>query len=193
MQSLPIQPFKLNNSRIIIRPPMASDAEPLNRATTQTFDQLHEWMDWAATCPTIEDTKAYLAYSQKCWEEKNPRELPFLIFDITETTLIGATSYHGINWNIPMFEIGYWVSSEQTGRGYITDAVTLLTRYAFDKLNAKRVEIRSDSENSKSIAIPKRLGFQLEAHFKNHRIRPGSGKISGTMIFARYDTVGLLG
>lgn len=66
-----------------------------------------------------------------------------------------------------------------------------MTQYAFSIWDAKRIEIRCDSENKKSAAIPERLGFSLEANFKNHRIQPKSQKLSSTLVFVRYEPRGL--
>jgi RimJ/RimL family protein N-acetyltransferase len=179
-------PFILTSKRLLIRPHKDGDEILLNRAISDSFELLHEWMDWAVHPQTLEESKNYVQYSQKCWSEDNPKELPLLIFDRNEGNLIGAASYNAINWSVPTVEIGYWINSRYTGQGLITEAVELLTRHAFSAWDVKRVEIRCDTENSKSAAIPKRLGFELEAHFKNHRRRLVSKELSGTLIFVLY-------
>lgn len=90
-----------------------------------------------------------------------------------------------------MFEIGYWVSNRYAGQGLITESVNVLTQHAFSMWDAIRIEIRCDPENTKKAAIPKRLGFLLEAHFKKHRVQPASNKLSGTLVFVRYESDGL--
>jgi RimJ/RimL family protein N-acetyltransferase len=67
----------------------------------------------------------------------------------------------------------------------------MLTQHAFSIWDAKRIEIRCDPVNTKSADIPKRLGFLLEAHFKNHRVQPTSNNLSGTLVFVRYESDGL--
>jgi RimJ/RimL family protein N-acetyltransferase len=148
-------------------------------------------MDWALAPPSIDETRSYVTYASNCWSKERADELPLLIFDRYGENLIGSTGLHRINWEIPSFEIGYWVSINHTGKGLITEAVNILTQFAFLKFNAKRIEIRCDSENDKSAAIPNRLGFVLEARLKNHRIQPISKKVSDTLVFARYDSQGL--
>lgn len=186
-----IVPQILTSSRICIRPHKDGDEVLLNQTIADSFEMLHEWMDWAIAPQSLEESRAFVEFSKKCWAKKNPEELPLLIFDTNEENLIGGTGFSAINWNIPAFEIGYWISKRYSGQGFITEAVNILTQYAFSTWNAKRIEIRCDSENAKSAAIPKRLGFLLEAHLKNHRIQPASKKLSGTYIFVRYDPDGL--
>lgn len=181
----------LRSQRLFIRPHQDGDEASLNQAVLDSFKELHRWMQWAVKPPTLKETKDFVDFARKCWDEADPSELPLLIFDTTEKNLLGAASFNAINWQIPSMEFGYWVNGRHTGHGYITEATNMLIQYAFSKWNAKRIEIRCDSENTKSAAIPKRLGFSLEAHFKNHRIQPESQQLSGTLVFARYDSVGL--
>ncbi len=191
MEFMTIEPCILRSRRLLIRPHQDEDVELLNRAVLDSFEVLHEWMDWAAQRPTLKDTQAYIDFSKQCWRESTPPELPLLIFDASGKHLIGSSGYHTINWEIPTFEIGYWVNIHFRGQGYITEAVNILTRYGFAKWNPKRIEIRCDSENKESFSIPERLGFLLDAHFKNHRVQPKSKQLSGTLVFVRYDTTGL--
>jgi ribosomal-protein-serine acetyltransferase len=184
-------PQVITSARISMRPHRSGDEILLNKSVLDSFDQLHEWMDWAIAPQSIEETKAYIEFSQKCWSEECPEELPLLIFDAKAKKLIGASGFNAINWKVPAFEIGYWVNIHYAGQGLITQAVNILTQYAFSRWNAKRIEIRCDPENAKSAAIPKRLGFLLEAHFKNHRVQPVSKKLSGTLVFVRYGPEGL--
>ena len=100
-------------------------------------------------------------------------------------TIIGGTGLHRINWNVPRFEIGYWVRTSYARQGYITEAVSGLTDFAFDTLGAKRVEIRCDALNERSAAIPRRLGFTLEATLRHEDRDHVTNNLRDTMIFAK--------
>ena len=67
-----------------------------------------------------------------------------------------------MDWSVPRFEIGYWIRPEAAGQGHVSEAVGLLAALAFDRLAARRVEIRCDSRNLKSRAVAERCGFVLE-------------------------------
>ena len=58
--------------------------------------------------------------------------------------------------------IGYWLGKEYQGKGLITESCRLLINYAFDEYNLNRVEIRCATGNSKSCAIPERIGLTME-------------------------------
>lgn len=91
------------------------------------------------------------------------------------------------NWSAFTFDIGYWGNIHFSGEGYITEAVNALTRYAFTKWGAKRIEIRCDSENTRSVAIPKRLNFLLAARLKDPQVQFDSERESTTLLYAKYD------
>lgn len=183
----PVEPCIIKSKRLVIRPHRDDDAHILNQAILDSYEGLHQWMDWASSPQTMQQTKDYIEYSKICWTQENPSELPLLILDSQEKNIIGSSGFNEINWVIPRFEIGYWGNIHFSGRGLITEATHLLTEYAFKTWNAKRIAIRCDIENEKSCAIPKRLGYALEACLKNERIQPGNNKVSDTLIFVFYN------
>ena len=99
--------------------------------------------------------------------------------------IIGGSGLHRINWEVPCFEIGYWVWTAYGGKGYITEAVAGITDFAFQQLGANRVEIRCDALNVRSAAIPQRLGFTHEATLINESRHHLSNALRDTMIFAK--------
>jgi len=60
-------------------------------------------------------------------------------------------------------EIGYWLRSDMTGRGFVSEAVRAVLDVASSLSKVARVEIRCDARNLPSAAVPRRLGFALES------------------------------
>ena len=58
-------------------------------------------------------------------------------------------------------EIGYWVHVDATGHGHATRAATALTDVALRRPRREEVLIYTDEANTRSAAIPRRLGFEL--------------------------------
>jgi ribosomal-protein-serine acetyltransferase len=100
-------------------------------------------------------------------------------------TLVGSSGLHRINWEVPKFEIGYWVRARFAGQGYISEAVTAISDFAFETLGARRVEIRLDAQNERSEAIPRRLGFALEGRLRNEDRDHLTGELRDTLVFAK--------
>ena len=76
------------------------------------------------------------------------------------------------NWHIPHYTIGYWVRSSTKGNGYLSEAVNALAHYAFVQLHAKKLIIKCDSDNEKSIKLIKKLNFKSEGTLKFDSLRP---------------------
>jgi len=59
-------------------------------------------------------------------------------------------------------EIGYWVRTDRTRRGYATQAASALTAAAFKCLpDVQRVQICVDPANLASASVPRTLGYRL--------------------------------
>ena len=74
----------------------------------------------------------------------------------------GLIGFKETDWVNKKTEIGYWLIEKMQGKGIITSCVTKLIKFAFQKLKLNRTQIKVAVGNSKSVAIPKRLGFTLE-------------------------------
>ncbi|MGZ8414793.1 MAG: GNAT family N-acetyltransferase [Gemmatirosa sp.] len=59
-------------------------------------------------------------------------------------------------------EIGYWLRADATGMGHATEAARAMLDLARTLPGLGRVEIRCDSRNASSVAVPRRLGFRHE-------------------------------
>jgi len=59
-------------------------------------------------------------------------------------------------------EVGYWLTPDEQGNGYATEAVSLLLDYAFAERRLHRVRARAIETNEASRALLERLGFTHE-------------------------------
>jgi [ribosomal protein S5]-alanine N-acetyltransferase len=64
--------------------------------------------------------------------------------------------------------LGYYVGESYAGRGYMTEALRLMLRYAFVELKLHRVEANIQPENVASIALVRRAGFVLEGYSRRY-------------------------
>lgn len=173
---------ELRGVRVVVRPYRVEDAEALKEAVEESRDHLKPWMSWADSHQSIEESRDWLLrMSAKLLLRE---ELGFGIWRAETGQYLGGTGLHPRNWEIRSFEIGYWLRKSAEGRGYVTEAVRLLTGFAFEGLGAKRVEIRCDERNVRSAAVARRLGFKQEALLRNHMTAP-DGALRNTLIFSR--------
>lgn len=67
-----------------------------------------------------------------------------------------------IDWANRSTKIGYWLDAGHQGKGTMTRASEALVQHAFTDLEFNRVEIEVAVRNTRSRAIPERLGFTFD-------------------------------
>lgn len=176
-------PEQIETERLIIRAPRTTDALDVWTAIHESHHALKKWMPWAQQLPQLEDTEDNIR--QAVADYITRKDLRLLLFSKETGEFIGSSGLHRINWSIPKFEIGYWLTSKMEGKGYMTEAVEAITEMAFEQLGARRVEIRCDEENVKSRLIPERLNYQLEAVLHHDQLSSDGKDLRNTCIYAK--------
>ncbi|WAM29921.1 GNAT family N-acetyltransferase [Myxococcus sp. NMCA1] len=121
-------------------------------------DKLRRWLTWVDTTLTVEDSRRFIHHTL----EQFSRCTALTVGVVYDGALAGICGFHAIERTHRSSSIGYWLGSRYEGQGLMTRAVRALTTYAFTTLDLNRLEIRVAVENTRSRAIPERLGFQLE-------------------------------
>ncbi|MGI9149193.1 MAG: GNAT family N-acetyltransferase [Chloroflexota bacterium] len=153
-------PDELLGPRITIRPYADPDAAALWEAVDESRASLRDWMPWVTEYDSADAALATVRRLRARWLLRE--DLAVGMFDRHSGRLLGGIGLHRIDWTIRRFEIGYWIRESAARHGYVTEAVQVLTRFAFDRLDANRIEIRMDVRNPRSRAVPERLGFVYE-------------------------------
>jgi RimJ/RimL family protein N-acetyltransferase len=174
-------PDELLGPRVRLRPYREADAPALWEAIDESRAALDVWMPWAKGYRTPADALPSVRHLQANWLLR--ADLTVGIFDRHSGRLLGGSGLTRMDWVIRRFEIGYWVRSSAVGHGYATEATQVLTRFAFDQLQAKRVEIRMDPRNARSRAVPERLGFTFEGCLRN-AFRGVDNQAHDTLVYA---------
>lgn len=107
-------------------------------------------------------------------EQQKNDELFFLIRTLEEDLTIGLIGLDGIQWvhgdawvGIGLGEREYW------GKGYGTDAMRILLRYAFEELNLHRLSLSVFEYNSRAIRSYEKVGFVIEGRARQFLNRDG--------------------
>ncbi|MCP4363040.1 MAG: GNAT family N-acetyltransferase [Chloroflexi bacterium] len=176
-------PYEFETERLTIRGPLPGDGRAIRTAVVESQKELKEWMPWAVEISSEED---YEVRAREGQLKFLAREDLWMMLLLKETgTIIGGSGLHRIDWDVPRFEIGYWVRTSFGGQGYITEAVNGINDFAFETLGARRVEIRCDSLNERSIAVARRAGFTHEATLKAEDRHHVTDTLRDTYIFAK--------
>lgn len=151
-------PRVIRTQRLVVRAWRIDDAAMLKEAIDSSLEHLQEWLPWALTEPSpLERIGTRLAGFASAFDER--RDYLYGIFAGDERTVLGGTGLHP-RIGPGGLEIGYWLRASAVGRGYVAEAVAALTAAAFDA-GVRHLEIRCDTRNVRSAAVPRRLGYRL--------------------------------
>jgi RimJ/RimL family protein N-acetyltransferase len=176
-------PDRIESERLYIRPCLPGDGKAVHEAIIHSKEELKQWLPFANHDSTEEEAEAEVRKSYAKFIERENFRLH--IYRKEDDAFIGSTGLHRIDWDLPKFEIGYWIDTRYSKNGYITEAVEALTNFAFGFYGAKRVEIRCDPANVNSRRIPERLGFTLEGILRNSSIGADGKSVRDTCVYAK--------
>ena len=161
-------PDSFETERLFIRAPRPGDGAELYAAVAESRAELKPWMPWASEpqSPGLAEQNAIQAHADFLLR----RDLRLHLYLRSDpSTMVGGSGLHRIDWEVPRFEIGYWVRTRFSGQGYITEAVRGIAAFAFRELGAERLEIWCDVRNERSAAVARRVGFRHEATLRHNR------------------------
>lgn len=118
--------------------------------------------------------KAIQKWIEKELNKERPDNYYFSIRTLDEDRLLGDIGLDGIQWNqgdafmgIALGDRDYW------GRGYGSDAISLILRYAFRELNLSRVSLNVFEYNPRAIHVYEKMGFIHEGRMRQFVNREG--------------------
>lgn len=114
-------------------------------------------MAWTASA-SLASTQRFLTLAEEEWAAR--RELVFAVLE--GGSVVGTCGLRVIRPQLAQGEIGYWIRSDRTGRGYATEAAGALVDVGFDALGLERLELRAGVGNAASRRVAEKLGFRQE-------------------------------
>jgi RimJ/RimL family protein N-acetyltransferase len=142
----------------------------------QDAELLAKWMQDSEYARLLDAEAAYMWSSKmvKEWMEKEKEPYFFIIHTLTDDQPIGLIDLSGFHWaarsawvGIGLGERDYW------GKGYGTDAMQILLRYAFEELNLNRVNLNVFEYNQRAIQSYLKCGFVEEGRTRQAMERDG--------------------
>jgi RimJ/RimL family protein N-acetyltransferase len=115
-------------------------------------------------------------------------DLPFAVIHLASGRVAGATRYMNVMPKDRGLEIGgTWYGLEFQRTAVNTECKYLLMTYAFETLNAIRVQLKTDSLNERSQRAIERIGAKKEGVLRNHMILP-DGRIRHSVFYSVLDS-----
>lgn len=131
------------------------DAEAIFAVVDVERERLRRWLPWIDPMRVPDDERVWL---KTVLSDEDGME-GYGIF--VDGRIVGGAGFRIGAFNV-VGEIGYWIGAEHEGRGLVTRACRALIDYGFTEVGLHRIVILAASENTRSRAIPERLGFMQE-------------------------------
>jgi len=127
----------------------------------------------------LKDARWWINHNLKLNKNKKKHEINFAI-EINGEVIggIGLDKIYG-----HCAEIGYWLGEKYWGRGIMTEAVKLVTKYGFEKLGLRRIYAFTFLFNKASAAVLKNTGYKYEGRLRKH-VKKGD-KFMDDLLFAK--------
>jgi ribosomal-protein-serine acetyltransferase len=146
-----------------IRQFQVDDAEAVFATADRNRAYLREWLPWVDGTKSAANIRDFIsAKLEQFATDRSPTAGIWLNGEVA-----GAIGCHPIDWLNRNCSIGYWVDARQQGKGIVTRAVSAMLDYLFQDVGLHRVTICCGTGNSRSCAIPQRLGFTREGMMRD--------------------------
>ena len=178
-------PEKIIGNRIFLEraKPSFQLAEELFVLVQASKDTLLPWLAWAANQKTPEDEYNYLLnWCDNHWQNQNGYS--YVIREKEHDFALGMIDFMNIKTTDKCGEIGYWLSINAVGKGYMHEAVQLLETEIFNQ-GFQRIVIRNDTRNIHSANVAKRAGYKLEGIMRQNKWSETENKFVDSNIWAK--------
>jgi len=148
----------MTSNNFIVNPLNTTDAKQLNQFIIDNSERLKRYFPVTLSSnTTLEKSIEYIAIKNKEIEEKI--NFTFAIRDKNDQEIAGLMILKKIDWDKKQGEFAYCIGSQFEGKGLTSFAVAEMTKFAFDDLGLKTLQIMAHKTNLGSIKVALNNGF----------------------------------
>lgn len=159
--------MEMRTDRLVLRPFTATDIDAVFRGLSRpevirhygvsfhSLEATQEQMDWYATL------------------ERDGTGRWWAICSVADNTFIGAIGLNNIMPAHRRGELGFWLMPAYWRKGYIAEALPLVTEHAFHTLGLHRIMAEVETENTASANVLRRAGFVHEGTLRESEWKNG--------------------
>jgi RimJ/RimL family protein N-acetyltransferase len=134
--------------------------------------EYHRLLDGGAA--SMVSAKTIQSWIEKDLEKGPGDDFFFVIHTLENDRLVGFISLFGIDWNHGNTWVGIGLGErDHWGKGYGTDAMRVMLKYAFTELNLNRVTLGVFDYNPRAIRSYEKAGFTHEGRVRNALLKEG--------------------
>ncbi|MBQ0092327.1 MAG: GNAT family N-acetyltransferase [Clostridiales bacterium] len=152
----------LYTERLVLRRFRSDDLYDVNEYCSK--EEVPRFLMWTPHL-NLKETQGYLDFMMKRYRKGQNSD--FAIALQGSGKVIGNCGFTSVDLNHECCELGYVLSSDYWGKGYMDEAFEALLAAAFDRLEAHRAVLRILDGNDHSVAFAIRHGFRKEGTEQN--------------------------
>jgi RimJ/RimL family protein N-acetyltransferase len=145
--------------QIRIRPFRRTDIDAVFDAVTESIAELAPWMPWCHPGYSREETTTWVENRDSEWESRTAYSF---VIEAHDGRVLGSCGLNRFDWPGQTANLGYWVRTSATRLGVATQAVGLLSAWAFAETELYRLEILAALGNVGSQRVAQKSGAVFE-------------------------------
>lgn len=172
---------ELTDGVVALRPATEAHVDGLHAGVAASIAELAPWLPWCHEGYQRAEMAEFVRHARRARDLGTEQHLATL--DALDGRVVGACSLRITDDRCAMGEIGYWVSTAETGRGFAARSTRLLAGWGFTTLGLERIEIIPAVTNLRSRAVAERAGATYEGVARS-RIILGGGARTDAAVYA---------
>ena len=111
--------------------------------------------------------------------------LHLMMLDHAAGRIVGSISLFYADWEVRSAEIGYGVRDDERGKGYASEALAAVARWALTEGGIQRAWLTASTGNVASVRVAEKAGFRLEGTLRRAGLEDDG--LHDLLIFALLD------
>ena len=135
-----------------------STSEELFQLLDANRAHIRPWDSWIDLLRTVKDVERAITV----WQQQQATNRSFYAGIWFKGRFCGMINHLNVDWTNRRTALSYWLDAAHQGQGIMTAACRMMLGHAFNTWRLNRVSIECATHNTRSRAIPERLGFKFE-------------------------------
>ena len=153
--------YRVVTSRVVLRCWEPADTAALHRVIAENVEHLRPWVSWVADEPRSMEERLCIVRSMRAAFDAD-ESWSYAVIDADDGELAGGFLLRRLETG-NSGDLGGWVAATRGRRGYHSEAAAAMARVCLEVMRMERVQAVTASDNERSIALMRKLGFTHEA------------------------------
>lgn len=159
---------RLKYGRVYLRPARQGDWRAWSSLRNESRGFLTPWEpSWSSDALGRAAFRRRLRSHEAEWQRGTGYS--FLMFRAEDDVLLGGVTLSNVRRGVAQCaSLGYWIGERFARQGYMTDGLTAVLDFAFDRLALHRIEAACLPDNEASQALLRKIGFTEEGYSRQY-------------------------